>query len=138
NLQSTPLMVNGVLYFTAGTRRSVVAARANTGEVLWKFAIDEGERGTAAPRQLSGRGLAYWTDGRNDQRVIYVTPGYQMVALNAKTGALVSDFGKGGIVDLKADDDQVLDLVTGEIGLHSAPVIGNDIIVVGAAHLAGG
>ena len=138
NLEGTPLMVNSLLYFTAGTRRSVVAAKADTGEVMWKFAIDEGERGASAPRQLSGRGLAYWTDGRNDQRIIYVTPGYQMVALNAKTGAPVASFGKDGVVDLKADDDQILDLVTGEIGLHATPVIGNDVVVVGAAHLPGG
>src|SRR4029079_6763949 len=135
NLQSTPLMVNGVLYFTAGTRRSVVAARANTGEVLWKFAIDEGERGTAAPRKLSGRGLAYWTDGRNDQRVIYVTPGYQMLALDAKTGVPVASFGKNGVVDLKLEDDQSMDLVKGEIGLHATPVVAKNVVIIGAAHL---
>ena len=39
-----------------------------------------------APRQLSGRGLSYWTDGKGDDRVIYVTTGYRLVALNAKTG----------------------------------------------------
>ncbi len=138
NLQVTPLMVNGVMYFTAGTRRSAVAVNAETGELLWKYAIDEGQRGESAPRKLSGRGLAYWTDGRNDQRIVFVTTGYQMVALNAKTGAPVSTFGKDGVVDLKADNDQVLDPVTGEIGLHSAPIIGNNVIVVGAAHLAGG
>jgi quinoprotein glucose dehydrogenase len=139
NNQTTPLMVNGMLYFTAGNaRRSAVAARADTGEIMWKYSIDEGQRGTNAPRQLSGRGVAYWTDGRNDQRVIYVTPGYQMVALNAKTGAPVSTFGKDGIVDLKADNDQILDPVTGELGLHSAPIIGNDVVVIGAALLAGG
>src|SRR4029079_682476 len=66
NLQTTPLMVNGVVYFTAGTRRSAVAVNAETGEILWKFAIDEGVRGSGAPRTLSGRGLAYWSDGRND------------------------------------------------------------------------
>ena len=37
------------------------------------------------PRQLSGRGLAYWTDGK-EERILYVTPGYRLVALDAKTG----------------------------------------------------
>ena len=137
NLQTTPLMVKGVVYFTAGTRRAVVALDGVTGEQLWMYSMNEGKRGEAAPRQLSGRGLAYWTDGRED-RIVYVTPGYQMVALNAKTGVPVAGFGKSGVVDLKVDDDQPMDLVTGEIGLHAAPIIAKDVIIVGAAHLAGG
>jgi quinoprotein glucose dehydrogenase len=43
-----------------------------------------------------------------------------------------------GIVDLKKDDDQQIDLITGEVGLHSTPLIAKDVIVVGAAHLSGG
>ena len=79
-------MANGVLYSTAGTRRSVVALDAATGELLWVHGENEGPRGTSAPRILSGRGLAYWTDGR-EERILYVTPGYRLIALNAKTGA---------------------------------------------------
>jgi quinoprotein glucose dehydrogenase len=135
-LQTTPLMIKGVLYFTAGTRRAAVAADAQTGEMLWMYSMNEGKRGESAPRQLSGRGLTYWTDGRED-RILYVTPGYQLVALNAKTGVPVSSFGKDGIIDLKENDDQQMDLVTGEVGLHATPLVVNDVIVVGAAHLAG-
>src|SRR5436309_3115660 len=62
NLQSTPLMVNGVLYSTAGSRRAVVALDAGTGELLWTHSEKEGKRGDNAPRALSGRGLAYWSD----------------------------------------------------------------------------
>src|SRR5437870_4760632 len=57
NFESTPLMVNGTVYSTAGTRRAVVALDAATGEMLWMHSENEGPRGTAAPRQLSGRGL---------------------------------------------------------------------------------
>ena len=135
-LQTTPLMVNGVLYFTAGTRRAVVAADAQTGEMLWMHSINEGKRGESAPRQLSGRGVSYWTDGK-EGRIIYVTPGYQMIALDAKTGDPIKTFGKDGVVDLKENDDQPMDLITGEVGLHSAPIIVNDVVVIGAAHLAG-
>src|SRR6188472_579547 len=74
NLQSTPLMVKGVLYSTGGTRRAVVALDAATGEQRWMYSVDEGKRGQAAPRRLSGRGLSYWTDGR-EERIVYVTPG---------------------------------------------------------------
>jgi quinoprotein glucose dehydrogenase len=73
NLESTPLMVNGVLYSTAGTRRAVVALDAGTGELLWVHGEKEGRRADLAPRKLSGRGLAYWTDGR-EERILYVTP----------------------------------------------------------------
>jgi quinoprotein glucose dehydrogenase len=137
NFEGTPLMANGVIYSTAGTRRAVVALDAATGELLWVHGEHEGARGTAAPRQLSGRGLAYWTDGR-EERILYVTPGYRLVALDAKTGNLVPTFGAGGMVDLKLEDDQEIDLVTGEVGLHAAPVVANDVVIVGAAHRPGG
>jgi quinoprotein glucose dehydrogenase len=137
NFQSTPLMVDGIVYSTAGSRRAVVALDAATGELLWMHSENEGKRGEAAPRQLSGRGLSYWTDGR-ESRIVYVTPGYQMVALDAKTGVPVRTFGANGIVDLKKEDDQQVDLVNGEIGLHATPIIAKDVIVVGAAHLPGG
>ena len=137
NFQSTPLMVDGVLYTTAGTRRAVVALDAATGEMLWMSREDEGKRGEAAPRRLSGRGLAYWTDGR-ESRIVYVTPGYQMVALDARTGRRVPGFGRNGVVDLKLEMDQPIDLESGEVGLHAAPIISNNVIIVGAAHLPGG
>jgi quinoprotein glucose dehydrogenase len=136
NLESTPLMVNGVLYTTAGTRRAVVALDPETGEELWVHSEREGARATVAPRQLSGRGLAYWTDGR-EERILYVTPGYQLVALNAKTGMRIPTFGKDGIVDLKQDDDQVIDPMSAEIGLHSTPMIAKNVVVIGAAHKSG-
>ena len=135
-LESTPLMVNGVVYSTGGTRRAVVALDAGTGELIWMHSEREGARGAAAPRQLSGRGLAYWTDGK-EERILYVTPGYRLVALDARTGVPVAGFGKNGIVDLKLDDDQEIDLVTGEVGLHATPIVAKDVVIVGAAHRSG-
>ena len=135
-LEGTPLMVGGVLYATAGTRRSVVALDAGTGELLWVHGEHEGERGAAAPRQLSGRGLAYWTDGK-EERILYVTPGYRLIALDARTGVPVATFGKNGAVDLKLDIDQNIELVAGEIGLQSAPVVARDVVIIGAAFREG-
>ena len=126
-------MVNGRLFTTAGTRRAAVALDATTGEMLWMHSLNEGKRGEVAPRLLSGRGLAYWSDGKSE-RVIYVTPGYQMVALDAVTGDRVAGFGTDGIVDLKQNMDQEMEPITGEIGLHSAPIVAGNTIVVGAAH----
>src|ERR1035437_6907958 len=137
-LEGTPLMVNGVVYTTAGSRRAAIALDAATGELLWVHGEHEGERGAAAPRQLSGRGLAYWTDGKQE-RILYVTPGYRLICLDAKNGQLVTSFGKNGVVDLKLDDDQTIlpDLTTGEIGLQSAPVVAKDTIIIGAAFREG-
>jgi quinoprotein glucose dehydrogenase len=135
--ESTPLMIHGVVYTTAGSRRAVVALDAETGEMLWMHSEHEGARGEAAPRQLSGRGLAYWADGK-EERILYVTAGYRLVALDARNGQPVSSFGNGGIVDLKLDDDQEMDLVTGDVGLHATPVVAKDVVVVGAAHKSGG
>ena len=136
-LEGTPLVVGGVVYATAGTRRSVVALDARSGELLWVHRYPEGKRGAYAPRQLSGRGLSYWTDGRGDNRVLYVTPGYRLIALNAKTGAPIPSFGLDGIVDLRVGavvgTGQQTDLETGEIGLHSAPTVVRDTIIVGSA-----
>jgi len=137
NMEDTPLMVKGVVYTTAGSRRDVVALDAGTGELLWVHGEKEGPRGAAAPRQLSGRGLAYWIDG-TDERIIYVTPGYRLVALDAKTGLPVPTFGQAGMIDLKLDDDQQIDLVAGEVGLHATPLVAGNTVIVGAAHLAGG
>src|SRR5690348_15146010 len=135
-LEGTPLMINGVLYATAGSRRAAIALDAATGELLWVHGEHEGARGAAAPRQLSGRGLAYWTDGK-EERILYVTPGYRLICLDAKTGGLVKSFGKDGVVDLKLDDDQTIALIDGEIGLQSAPVVAKDTIIIGAAFREG-
>ena len=101
-LEGTPIMVKGMVYATAGTRRAVVALDGRNGEMKWMYSLDEGERATRwAPRQLSGRGLSYWTDGRGDERIFYVTTGYRLVSLNAKTGQPVATFGTNGVLDLK-------------------------------------
>ena len=136
-LEGTPVVVNGRLYTTAGTRRSVIALDAVTGELLWVHRYPEGVRGANGPRQLSGRGLAYWTDGRGDERILYITPGYRLIALNAKNGQPIASFGKDGVVDLKVGvvygTGQPIDLETGEIGVHSTPVIVKDTVLVGSA-----
>lgn len=112
NLEATPLMVGGVIYTVAGSRRDVVALDATTGEIHWVHSEKEGPRGDGAPRRLSGRGLSYWTNGR-EERILYVTPGYRLIALDAKTGSPIPSFGVKGVVDLKMNDDQDIDLVTG-------------------------
>jgi quinoprotein glucose dehydrogenase len=140
-LEGTPIMVKGVLYATAGTRRSVVALDPKTGELMWVYSLREGQRAAIAPRQLSGRGVSYWTDGQGDDRVLFVTTGYRLIALNAHTGQPVGGFGKSGMVDLKegmvTGTGQQIDLETGEAGLHSTPLIVKDVVIVGSSFKEG-
>ena len=96
----------------------------------------EGKRAELAPRQLSGRGLAYWSDGKTE-RIFYVTPGYRLIALDAKTGIPIPTFGTDGVLDLRLNDDQEMDLVTADIGLHATPIVAGNTIIVGAAHRTG-
>jgi quinoprotein glucose dehydrogenase len=135
NWEVTPLMIGGRLYFTAGTRRDVVAVDAATGETLWMYRLDEGERGDRAPRRQN-RGLAYWTDGQGDERLLLITPGYQLVALDAKTGRPVPTFGRNGIVELTEGLDRAV-IKPGQIGSSSPALVIRDVVVVGAAMIAG-
>lgn len=134
NLEATPLMVNGVLYATVGTRRDVVAIEAGTGETLWMYRYDEGHRGEVAPRK-NHRGVAYWTDGKGNERILYVTAGYHLIELDAKTGRPASAFGDEGVVDLYKELDRP-EPKDGLIGSSSPPIIIGDIAVVGAALLS--
>src|SRR3954464_43539 len=140
-LEGTPLAIKGVLYTTAGTRRSVVALDGRTGELIWSHSYREGNRAAIAPRQLSGRGVSYWTDGKGDERILYVTTGYRLIALNAKNGSMIPSFGEGGVVDMKKGavfgKGQQIDYETGEIGLHSTPTVVKDIVIVGSSFKEG-
>ena len=100
-----------------------------------------------APRQLSGRGVSYWTDGNGDDRIIYITTGYRLVELNAHTGQPIDSFGDHGMVDLKVGAYtgvigqpgvyKQIDLTTGEIGLHSTPTVVGNTILVGSSFKEG-
>ncbi len=137
NLQTTPIMANGVLYATAGERRAVVAIDAASGETLWMYRIDEGERGEYAPRKGPGRGVSFYR-GEDRETIFLVSPGYHLIALDAQTGRPRPEFGDNGIVDLKLNIGQDIDPVTTRIGSSSPPMVVNDVVIVGSAFPAGG
>lgn len=137
NYEATPLMVDGVLYTTAGRRRDVVAIDPVTGETLWMYRLDEGARG--GPRVNSGRGLSMWRkDGVT--RLINITPGFQMVSLDPVTTRPDPDFGIKGLVDLREnlDDRFIVDKNKAPVGSTSPAMIVGDVIVVGATFPSGG
>ncbi len=123
NFQSTPLVVNGVLYTTAGTRRAVVALDAATGELLWVHRLDEGKRGEAAPRQAVGprpRLLDRRQAGAHRLRHARLSDGR---ARREDRAAECRPSARDGIVDLKLEIDQASISKTGDIGLHATPII---------------
>jgi quinoprotein glucose dehydrogenase len=135
--KATPLMINGVLYTTAGLSRSVAAIHAENGETLWTFRYDEKERKTSVPRQNSGRGVAWWQSPEGKGRIIYITPGFQLISLDAQTGQPIATFGNNGIVDLKKGLGPNVDPLHATIGSTSPPIIVNDVIIMGASFPVG-
>ena len=133
-LEGIRRMVHGVLYGDSGMapgRRG----RSTRLPVSWWcgcIARNEGRARENAPRRTCRDGVGV-LDRRKEERILYVTPGYRLIALNAKTGNRITSFGENGVVDLKLNDDQNIDLETGEIGLESAPVVAKDVIIIGAA-----
>ena len=136
NHQVTPIMIGEVLYASAGDG-SVVALHPATGAVRWAYVPDEFRGKPTAKVQepdsvaLGGRsanrGVAYWADG-DDARIIAIT-GHSLVALNARSGALVSTFGRGGHVDLTEGYRRR----AASFRWTAVPAIVNDLIVVGGA-----
>jgi quinoprotein glucose dehydrogenase len=127
--ENTPIMVGGVLYFTAGDHRSVVAADAGSGETLWVWRQDEGARAEGVRR--NSRGVSYWTDGRS-ARILLATPGYRLVSLDAKTGQPDPDFGENGIVDMTKvlEKDSNFNPAIGHLMNTSPPLISGNIAIV--------
>ena len=131
NYRTTPLMVDGVLYATAGYRRAVAAIDAGTGETLWTYRLDED--GRSAPRRNSGRGVAYWESPAAGPRVFLVTPGFHLVALDARSGFPIEDFGDGGVIDLRLGLGREIDLRRAPIGSTAPPIVVAGVVVVGSA-----
>jgi glucose dehydrogenase len=129
--ETTPIMVDGVLYATAGVTRNVVAIDAKSGETLWVWRPNESDRFRAAPRKNSGRGVAYWTDGGEDKRIFIVTPGFFLVALDASTGLPKREFGEAGFIDLRRGLRGPTDNI--EAGSSSPALVVGDTVIVGPA-----
>ena len=135
-MQVSPLVIDGILYTTAGNQRSVVAIDAATGETLWIWRPSENERRWGdiiePVARSSGRGVSYWTDGAGDERIFVVTPSYQLVALEARTGNPVEGFGVAGVVDMMDDlrwDARPAAEREGRVANTSPPAILGNVVV---------
>ncbi len=117
--QTTPLMVDGLLYFSTGLG-TIAALEPTTGDVVWNTVPSDGIR----VRQT--RGIAYWTDGT--ERRVVATLGPKLVSLNAATGERDAAFGEAGEVDLR------LGLLRPfpDFYWNAAPIIVRDVIIIGS------
>lgn len=136
NNPSTPLEIDGVLYANVGSTRNVVALDAASGQVLWMWRPQEGQRFNDAPRKGAGRGVAFWRSG-DEQRVIDITPGFFLVSLDAETGIPDPNFGDNGRVDLFEGLRNAEGFDNIDIGSSAPPFVMNDVVVVGPAHKVG-
>jgi len=132
---ATPLVVKGRLFTTLGMDRYLVSLDAATGQLLWVYRHDEGERRGARPG--SGWGVSYWTDG-TVERILYVTRSYQLISIDATTGKPDPAFGVNGEVDLRKDWDQEIHPTAPVVGLHAPPTIVRQTVVVGTASASTG
>jgi glucose dehydrogenase len=118
-LQTSPLIVNGVLYGLTPTQK-VFALAAATGELLWKF--DSGIKG-----MQPDRGLAFWS-GDNDKRILVGVMNF-VYALEARTGKPIPGFGQDGRIDLRENFGR--DPATQSIALTSPAVVYKNLLIVG-------
>ncbi|MBL6904501.1 PQQ-binding-like beta-propeller repeat protein [Gammaproteobacteria bacterium] len=109
NSQATPIVVDGVMYLPAADR--VIALDPVSGEELWTHRVTE----SAASR----RGVSYWPGDNSSRPRILYTAGRRLVALDAATGELASEFGESGEINM-------------QIPYNSVAMVFENTVVVGA------
>jgi quinoprotein glucose dehydrogenase len=118
-LQTSPLMIGGVLYAMTPTQ-DVIALDAASGKLLWRY--DSG-----APGEQPVRGLSAWTDGA--ERRLFTSHGVYLIALDMATGEPIDGFGEHGKLDLRQDLGRDPDTLA--TYLTSPGVVYRDLIIVG-------
>ncbi|MBK7930454.1 MAG: pyrroloquinoline quinone-dependent dehydrogenase [Bryobacterales bacterium] len=125
--ESTPLMVDGVLYVTTPFA-NVVALDAETGKELWKF--DAGlDRERISGGLYINRGVAYWTDGKQ-KRLLLGTLGGRLFSIDAATGKADAAFGEQGSVNLRTGIAEKFP--NHRVGMTSPPAIYKDLAICGS------
>jgi glucose dehydrogenase len=121
DLQVTPLVIDGIMYVTGGS--NVFALEPETGKQIWRY---------DAHAPVSRRGVAYWPgDAKTHARLYSAAGDGRMIALDARAGTLITDFGASGFVDLK---QSVRGDVDSQLMLITPPVVYKDIVITGSAN----
>src|SRR4029077_122082 len=127
--ESTPLVIDGMLYLSTPSNR-VVALDAESGQEIWQF---DPQAGRSGQREFfQHRGVAYWQSKTgDDRRILLGTCDGRLIALDAKTGKPCRDFGKDGVVNLRAGAADAYPHA--EYSVTSPPAIYRDLVITGAA-----
>ena len=101
-IQCNPIIVDGVL-FGVSPQMKLFAIDAASGIQKWVYDVNsqtqyDGNR-AAFHNMINSRGVAYWTDGKDDKRIFF-TAGSNTFAIDATTGKPISTFGNNGSIDL--------------------------------------
>ncbi|MEP6594892.1 MAG: pyrroloquinoline quinone-dependent dehydrogenase [Ginsengibacter sp.] len=126
NLECNPIIINNILYGIS-PRLKTFAVNAKTGKEIWVFNPFEKNSNNSGV----GRGLMYWKSG-NEER-IYMFAGSKLIALDAKTGQQIKNFGDSGYVDLTKGlrSNDGIEHVE-DVGNTSPGVIYKDLIISGS------
>lgn len=138
--KATPLVIKGVMYVSTGLHQ-IAAIDASTGATKWVFNPKSYEEGMQADVMgWLSRGVAYWTDGKGDERLYLGTLDGYILAVDARTGKLIPSFADHGRADLNTPIPRAtrgtLNLPMGErhyISVDSPPVVVRDTVVVGSS-----
>ena len=119
--QTTPLVVNGVMYISTPYGR-VVAIDPTTGQEVWVFQVATGSPST--------RGVEYWPgDAQTPPQIVFGTSDAKLFSLDAKTGIPNGAFGDKGIVDVNTPE--ILQGLPGVNGMSSPPIVYRHLIITG-------
>lgn len=129
--QSTPLMIDDVLYVTTASSR-VIALDPETGRKLWEFDPHAGREGKRKLHQH--RGVSYWegrlSDGKRHRHLLFASTDARLIALDPASGKLCPEFGTNGAIDLRAGiADMWADL---NYDVTSPPAVYKNLVVIGA------
>lgn len=133
--EATPILLDGVLYFTTPFNH-VVALDAATGAEKWKF--DPNVDRSHDYSEVSSRGVSAWIDSQAAagapcrMRIFEGTIDARLIALDGKTGKPCANFGKNGQVDLK-ESVGYEQRFRGDYEVTSAPAIVGDLVITGSA-----
>lgn len=129
-IQCNPIIVDSVMYVTSPTLK-LFALHAGTGKKIWEFNPDSLHKNKNWWHFIvvNNRGVTYWTDGKDDKRIFFVT-GSILNCINAKTGELISEFGNNGIKNLHEDLGRTL--VDRLVVATSPGIIFHDLYILGS------
>jgi quinoprotein glucose dehydrogenase len=139
-MKATPLVVHGAMYVSTGLGQ-IAALDPATGTTKWTYNPESYAQGAQADAVgWQTRGVAYWSDGKADARILMGTLDGYLLALNAATGKPIASFGESGKADLTTAIPRAnrgsLHQFDGErhyISVDSPPVVVRDTVIVGSS-----